>query len=420
MNGEQKPTSSSQGSQAGERRGLRLAAHRAAKDLLCGWLYPRTYRKSMARPVNPRKVLFVESKLREMPDSFALVWKRLQELGGWELEYRTLDSKSVGLVGYTKNCRALVRDMADAAYVFLCDANDIVSSVPLRPETKVVQLWHACGAFKKWGMSSADKKFGSTALDIARHPYYGNLSLVTISAPEVAWAYIEAMHLEATPQVVQATGVSRTDVFFDEGFLERARARVQSALPGIEGRKIVLYAPTFRGNVRGAQGPDFLDLPLLRERIGGEYALLVKHHPYVEHPPEIPASCEDFAFDITHAGLAIDELIASADLCVTDYSSMVFEWSLFERPIAFFAPDIADYDDWRGFFYDYDELTPGPVFTRTEELVSWVQGLSRGFDTREIHAFRERFMGACDGHSTDRILSRIGILPPPGSEHERT
>lgn len=394
-----------------ERTGLRLVAHRAAKDFLCGWLYPRAYRKAAAGPVNPKKAVFVESKLKDLPDSFSLIWERLEKAGGYELVYHALGAKSVGLAQYTKNSYELVRDMADAAYVFLCDANDIVSSVPLRPETQVVQLWHACGAFKKWGLSCGDKKFGSTTRDILRHPYYGNLSLVTVSAPEVAWAYIEAMHLEATPEVVQPTGVSRTDVFFDGAFLDDAMQTVREAVPGIAGRKIILYAPTFRGHVRGAKGPDQLDIPLLRDALADEYALLVKHHPYVSDPPAIPAGCGDFAFELTHAGLPIDKLLACADVCITDYSSVVFEYSLFERPIAFFAPDISDYDDWRGFYYDYDELTPGPVFTRTADLAKWARGLSTGFDKTEIGAFRKRFMGACDGHSTDRILERIGLSP---------
>lgn len=396
---------------ADERRGLRLFAHRRAKDFLCGWLYPRAYRAAAKKPANPKKVLFVESKLGPMPDSFTLVWKRLEELGGYQLKYVTLGAKSVGLAKYTRNSYQLVKDMADAAYVFLCDANDIVSSVPLRPQTKVVQLWHACGAFKKWGMSTGDKIFGSAAEDIARHPYYGNLSLVTVSAPEVAWAYIEAMHLEDTPEVVQPLGVSRTDVFFDPDFLKQAQHTVRRAVPGIAGRKIILYAPTFRGHVRGAKAPDFLDIAAMRDALSSEYALLVKHHPYVENPPAIPAGCEDFAFEITHSGLPIDKLLACAGVCITDYSSIVFEYSLFNRPIAFFAPDIADYDDWRGFYYDYDELTPGPVFTQTDSLVEWVCGLAGGFDKSEVRAFRNRFMSACDGYSTDRILKHVGIYP---------
>ena len=392
---------------ANDRKGLRLFAHRRAKDFLCGWLYPRAYGKESRKPVNPRKVIFVESKLGAMPDSFAQIWNALEKSGKYDLEYRTLGATQVGLAKYTQNSYELVKDMAQASYVFLCDANDIVSSVPLRPATKVVQLWHACGAFKKWGMSTGDKKFGSDSADIKKHPYYGNLSLVTVSAPEVEWAYREAMMLEDTPEVVQAVGVSRTDVFFDKGFLGEAKALAEDITGGLNGRKVILYAPTFRGHVRGAKGPDYLDIEMMRERLGDDYALIIKHHPYVKEPPSVPASCADFAYLVKDA--PIDKLLAAADVCITDYSSIIFEYSLFERPIAFLSPDIGDYDDWRGFYYDYDELTPGPVFADTDSLAKWIESLRDGFDNSEVVRFRERFMSACDGHSTERILERIGL-----------
>ena len=105
--------------------------------------------------------------------------------------------------------------------------------------------------------------------------------------------------------------------------------------------------------------------------------------------------------------LGIDAVMVAADVCVSDYSSLVFEYSLLDRPMAFFAYDRADYDDWRGFYYDYDEMTPGPIFSTTEELVDWVEHLDERFDASEVAAFRERFMSACDGHATERIVATM-------------
>lgn len=75
----------------------------------------------------------------------------------------------------------------------------------------------------------------------------------------------------------------------------------------------------------------------------------------------------------------------------------------------------ADYDDWRGFYYDYDELTPGPVVATTEELIAYIKQAASGFDASEVRAFRDRFMSACDGHSTDRIFDYVtGVLGAVG------
>lgn len=373
------------------------------KDAVLGVELPRRYeRVAKKRPVDPKKVLFVNGKLETVPDAFHIIMPYLEERYGMDVQFVGLGQQVCGNVAYHERCKRFVDELASAAYVFLEDASDVVSCVPLRPETKVVQLWHACGAFKKWGMSTAELKFGNTGKNIQRHPFYGNLSLVTVSSPEVAWAYREAMMLEDTPDVVQALGVSRTDAYFDEGFTEASREWLAERFPGIQGRKVILYAPTFRGATKQAKGPDELDISAMREALGQEYALVIKHHPFVKDLPPIPQDCQDFAF-MAHADDPTDSLLICADVMVTDYSSVVFEYSLLGRPMAFFAYDLDDYNDWRGFYYDYDEMTPGPVVRTTGQLIEYLDGLRQGFDSTQVDAFRRRFMSACDGRATQRI-----------------
>lgn len=378
-----------------------------AKDWALGFALPRAYVKTAkASPVDQKKVLFVDLKSTTIPDAFSVIFPYVRDTLGFDARYLGLGQQSgVGWLTYYKRCFELMHDMATAKYVFLCDACDIVSCVPKRPGTKVVQLWHACGAFKKWGVSTADKKFGGTQKEVERHPFYKNLDLVTVSSPEVAWAYREAMMLEDTPEVVQAVGVSRTDVFFDVVFLEKARQAIAEAVPQIKGKKVALYAPTFRGRTNVAEGPDALDLRAMKDALAGEWVLLVKHHPYVKRLPAIPDDCQDFAFMVND--LPIDQLLCVVDACISDYSSLVFEYSIFNRPMVFFAYDLDDYGDWRGFYYDYDELTPGPVVKTTDELIDYFIDIDDRFDSAQVASFRNKFMSACDGHATERICDFI-------------
>ena len=267
-------------------------------------------------------------------------------------------------------------------------------------------MWHACGAFKKFGMSTAELIFGDNRKSLERYPNYGNLSYVTVSSPEVIWAYEEAMNLKDTKTQVVATGVSRTDVFYDQHFIEQSKAAVYSVCPAAENKKIILYAPTFRGRVAKAESPDCLDIPAMKRALGDEYVLLIKHHPFVKQPPVVPEDCADFAMDVTKS-LEIDQLLCASDVCVSDYSSLIFEYSLFERPMIFFAYDLDDYFDWRGFYYNYDELTPGPVVKETEEIIDYIRHLDTRFDQAQVHAFKEKFMSSCDGHATDRIMALV-------------
>lgn len=377
-----------------------------AKDLLLFHVLPRTYRKAAKAPVEPGKVIFLDNKEPQLPESFEVLYERLGRVPSLTLEFMSLGETRVRLRQYYRNCIVFVKKLATAQCVFLNDASNVVSCVPLRPETTVVQLWHACGAFKKWGMSTADLIFGGSREDILRHPFYKNLSLVTVSSPEVAWAYEEAMVLQDEPGVVRPVGVSRTDVFFDEGYLVESRRKLLEMVPAAEGKRVVLYAPTFRGRVAHAEGPAALDIAAMKEALGADTVLLTKHHPFVRELPPIPEDCRDFAFDVTREA-AINELICCADAVISDYSSLVFEYSLFGRPMVFFAYDRDDYADWRGFYYDYEALTPGPVCSTTEEVIGALKAAAEDFDPSEVEAFRDRFMSACDGHATDRIIGEV-------------
>lgn len=377
-----------------------------AKDALLFHVLPRAYRRAARMPVEEGKVIFLENKEATLPESFEVLYERLSQVSSLKLEFVSLGETRVRLRQYYKNCIAFVKNLATAQFVFLNDASNVVSCLPLRPETKAVQLWHACGAFKKWGMSTADLIFGGSRDEILRHPFYENLSLVTVSSPEVVWAYEEAMVLQDRPGIVRPVGVSRTDVFFDDDYLAESRRKLLEAVPAAADKRVIVYAPTFRGRVAQAEGPAALDIAAMRDAFSADSVLVIKHHPFVRELPPIPADCRDFAFDVTRE-LPINELLCSADAVISDYSSLVFEYSLFGRPMVFFAYDQDEYADWRGFYYDYDALTPGPVCTTTEGVVSALKAAAEDFDSSEVDAFRERFMSACDGRATDRIIEEV-------------
>ncbi len=376
-----------------------------AKHLYYFGVVATAYRLRSLAPARKKTALFVEVRNETPSDSFTVMIDEL-ERRGYRCEVYSWGKHRVPGLKLAARSLVLAWKASSVRLVFVCEACMAVGCLPIRRDSKVVQLWHGCGAFKKFGMSTADKIFGATREIKKYFPEHRSTSLVTVSSPEVRWAYIEALDMKDRPECVQATGVSRTDVFFDDAYLRNARDQVLRALPAIEGKRVLLYAPTFRGHVRTATAPDFLDVEALHDRLGDGWALLVKQHPHVKDRPPIPSSCADFAFDITDA-LTIESAMIAADVCVTDYSSLVFEWSLLGRPVAFLAPDRDEYDDWRGFYYDYDEMTPGPVFNTTDELAEWVLTAREDFDYQGLEEFRNKFMSACDGHATDRILGAV-------------
>ena len=83
-----------------------------------------------------------------------------------------------------------------------------------------------------------------------------------------------------------------------------------------------------------------------------------------------------FAMDLTD-DVAIEDLLCTSDICISDYSSLVFEYSLFVKPMIFLAHDLDDYFDWRGFYYDYKDFVPGPIFKTSDEVMNYIKNIDK-------------------------------------------
>ena len=369
-------------------------------------LYPSTYRKYAQNPVKENKIVFLEVRLQELTDNFQRIYTALQKKGGYELVICHIGDGLLSRKEQYHNSLAALKEIADAKYVFINDSSSLISCIPLRKETKIIQTWHACGAFKKFGFSTAEKKFGGTREQLLKYPLHKNFSIVTVSSPEVVWAYAEAFNMNDRKQDILPTGISRTDVFYDQDAIRAAYEKIHKLMPSSRKKKVILYAPTYRGRVAKAYSPEKMDLQLMHQELGEEYGIVFKHHPFVKKRPQVPEELKEFAVDMTD-DMAIEELLMVSDICISDYSSLVFEFSLFERPMIFFAYDLDEYFDWRGFYYPYEEMAPGPICKETEEMIDYIKHLDTKFDKQQVIAFKEKFMSACDGHATERILELL-------------
>ena len=369
------------------------------------FLYPIIYVVSCRKKIEPNKVIFLEPRVDTLTNSVMLLYDEFERMGGYELHTHLIKEKTSRHRTIIKNYITFVKDLATARYLILADICDAVDCLPKRDGTVVLNTWHGCGAFKKFGYSTAEKIFGGNAEQKSKYHHYRNCDIVTVSSPEICWAYEEAMNLHNGQ--IEALGVSRTDVFYDDEYIKRGKEKVLNAVPEIGDRKIIVYAPTFRGRVRQAAGPNELDIEALQSALGDEYYLLIKHHPFVNKPPAIPETAEGvFATDVSRI-LNIDELLCAADICISDYSSLIFEYSILNRPMIFFAYDLDEYFDWRGFYYDYYELAPGPICKTTDQIISYIENLDEEFDLEKVKAFNSKFMSSCDGNSTQRIMDRL-------------
>jgi teichoic acid ribitol-phosphate primase len=286
-----------------------------------------------------------------------------------------------------------------------------------REGTTFVQTWHASGAFKKFGYSVLDKSFGATEDLTSRVRIHGNYDLCLIGSPAAAAFYAEAFR-QPVERFAPELGIPRTDVLFDTAILARTNEAVRRRYGIAADRRVVLYAPTFRGDSVGTAvaGP-MLDLHELHDRLGEDHVVLLRLHPFVRAGVAIPPELASFAIDVSDHP-EINDLLMASDVLVTDYSSVIFEYALLRRAMLFFAPDLAAYEGERGFYFDYRTGVPGPVMDTTEAIGDYLRAGT--VDLARIDAFRDWAFEVADGGATKRFIERVvrpalaGTLPRRG------
>lgn len=370
-------------------------------------VYPKVYQEASKNPIE-NKVIFMEREGAHFL-SWKCMYDYLKNNTSYEIKVHYLRFREVSMEQYYENAKEYVRDIATAKAVFVCAANDLMGYFSLRAETTYIQLWHGCGVFKKIGLSTIDKKWGKSAASHKEYPINTNYSYVTIASPELSWIFEEAMNIEKESGIIVPTGVSRTDVFFDSQYVKKCYDRFYEKIPQAKDKKVILYAPTFRGRIATASAPDAIDIEMFAKTLSDDYILICKHHQLVKQLPEIPDEYKDtFAFDLSNeTEMNINDLMIVSDICISDYSSVVFEYSLMERPMIFFVYDMEDYIDERGLYYNLDEITPGPLFKTNEEIIEYIRHIDEKYDKQVVIDFKNKFMCNCDGHSSERIAALI-------------
>ncbi|MEG1243915.1 MAG: CDP-glycerol glycerophosphotransferase family protein, partial [Oscillospiraceae bacterium] len=106
-------------------------------------------------------------------------------------------------------------------------------------------------------------------------------------------------------------------------------------------------------------------------------------------------------------GIDVSVLLCACDILISDYSSLIFEYSLLARPMIFYAYDLDEYDRERSFYYPYREFVPGEIVSDTNQIINAVENIEKSFDSERVLQFCQKFMSACDGQSTKRIIKWI-------------
>ncbi|HSX67383.1 CDP-glycerol glycerophosphotransferase family protein [Nocardioides sp.] len=206
-------------------------------------------------------------------------------------------------------------------------------------------------------------------------------------------------------------GYPRNDVLAGEG-IDARRAATRARLGVRTGTRLVLFAPTFRDNVRNGKKYAFrsgLDFPELAAQLPDDVVFLVRAHHVTGRMVRVPDELRERILDVTDYEDAQD-LMAAADALITDYSSTMFDYALTGRPQLFFCPDLEEYSTQvRGFYLDFEAQAPGPILTSQEELVSALHDLDgiAGRYREKQDAFVAQYGPLDDGHVAARVVDDL-------------
>lgn len=350
-------------------------------------------------PLEKSKISFVSDSRIEIAGNFEYIY---EEIIRQKLAYNIgfYFKKSLNEKKTYREIFSLARAFATSRYILLDDYYPLIYPLKLRKGTELIQVWHAVGAFKTFGYS----RLGMAGGPNPNSPNHKNYSKALVSSQNIVSKYAEGFSIDE--EKIISLGIPRTDLFFDEIKKAEIVKTLNNEFPFIKGKKVILFAPTFRGNgQQSAYYPyEMLNFKKIYEELKEEYVFLLKIHPFVQNSADVCYDYQEFYYDVSNYP-EINNLLLITDCLITDYSSVCFEYALLKRPMVFFCPDLSEYMISRNFYYDYFNFIPGSLATNTDQLIDQV---SKGeFNELKINSFIKYFFDYTDGKSSKRLVDAM-------------
>lgn len=342
--------------------------------------------------INENQIAFVSLESKYLDSDMKMIYDTLKQDQQLILKKVVIEYDQQGIKQnflYMLNCIKQLFIINTSHIVIIRDNNYVVSTFK-RKGVEVIQVWHACGAIKKFG-NALPRKYSIKNYDyvIANSEYWKK-------------PYSEAFSTKEENVVV--TGMPRVDCLFDQKYLTESKNKLLAKYPVLKGKKIILYAPTFRGNIyKGFSMLPFDGIQFINSFEENTY-LLYKLHPLLKNIsiPQHPRILDVFEED-TH------ELFALSDMLISDFSSIIFDFSILNKPMYFYMPDLDRYLKDVGCYVDVSML-PGKICKNVNELINVIQDQEIG----NIEEFKNIFFKFQDGQNIKRVTELIyTILKKP-------
>ena len=318
-----------------------------------------------------------------------------------EIKRQSPDTKVVILNHYMQSKLKHIRDILVEMYHLAtsrgCIIDSYVIAVSILHHKKsliIVQIWHALGAIKQFGYMTLGKKAGHSERIAKIMNMHGNYTYVTCGSNATRPIFQQTFGVSR--RIIEPIGEPRVDYLLDQDTYQANRQKILTKYPGLNGKKIVLYAPTFR------RGHKIHPSELINQFDLNNYAIIVKQHRLDK--TKLPKS--DSIIQIKDEFDSL-ELLPIADYVITDYSAITFEAALLNKPLYFWVYDYDTYQKECGFTFDYRSEMPGLITKQARTIANAIK--NNRFSPRKIAKFTNKWIAVRDGTCTRQIVGLLGL-----------
>ncbi len=328
------------------------------------------------------KITFISRQSNNTSIDFQLIINEIKKIDN-NIEIVVLNKKLnkniFEMISYFFHMFVQMHHIATSKVVILDGYCILISILKHKENLRVIQIWHALGALKKFGYSILDEKEGSSRKLAEVMNMHQNYTYVLTSSENTKKYFAEAFNV--SEEKMKVIPLPRVDFLLSSEYKENVTQKFYNIYSELEkSKKSILYVPTFRKNIKSddfSKITDVIDF--------SKYNLIIKTHDDTEL-----VYVDKDKYYSKKTGITGLELLHVADYIITDYSAITYEAAVINKPIYFYNYDYDDYKVNRGFYINYQDEMPGLI---SKDILNIIQEIEKdNFDYERLKKFKEKYI----------------------------
>lgn len=341
------------------------------------------------------KITFISRQSDTKPIDFQLIEKELKKKDrNVKMIFlcKKLNSSLFEMIKYFFHMLRQSYHLATSKVIILDSYSIAASILKKKKNTTIIQMWHAMGAFKKFGHSILDQEEGTSSKVAKAMKMHNNYDYFFSSSKYSAKYFAEAFNTPIEKSVVMP--LPRVDLLTNKEIIKDLKNKIYKTYPSMKKKINIVYAPTFRKNHENKEKIE----DLINAVDYSKYNLILKFHPLTK----IEFDKKEAIIDNKYSTI---DMISVSDYVITDYSSLIYESAILLKPMFFYCFDYSDYSENRNFYLDYSTDLPGVIKKDAKDIIKSIE--KKEFDLKEIKEFAKKQVEYKENKSTLNIVNFI-------------